>query len=160
MKILKNNIKWIIALSFAIILCLGMTVTVSAAELSTKTISEANAEDVTIQPRGSLSGYGHEWHGGGSGIDYFDFTVSGSWSPWAGCTVKTEGFPSSASTAYRLVRLDGGSEIAMFPDNADRWLNGNNEDKNIPLFNVSPGTYRLYYQCYFGDSGTVHCWVY
>lgn len=94
-----------------------MTVTVSAAELSTKTISEANAEDVTIQPRGSLSGYGHEWHGGGSGI-------------------------------------------AMFPDNADRWLNGNNEDKNIPLFNVSPGTYRLYYQCYFGDSGTVHCWVY
>lgn len=149
--------KRFITLGCAFALCLCMNTTTFAAE---KFSTSEQLKIQEVQPRGSLSGYGHEWHSGGSNLDFFDFEVTGSWSPWAGCTVKTEGFPSSASIAYRLVRREGNSEISMFPDNSDRWINGNGEDKNIPLLNVSPGTYRLYYQSYFGDAGTVHCYVY
>lgn len=52
--------------------------------------------DNNAKAKGSLSGY-RSMNIQGSGSASFIVDVNGSWSPWAGCTLKTSGFGSNTT---------------------------------------------------------------
>lgn len=159
---MKKNKKMILRFITAVLsltLCLSMSLTVSATEDTTATTKTSTTSDSTIQPRGSLSGYGHQYTNGNvSG--QFDFTVEGSWSPWAGCTVKFEGFPDGTVVTYRLVEVSSGRWMFGNSDRAFTVKSSDNDDNNIALVNVSPGTYRLVWTIVGTETGTIRCYIY
>ena len=64
--------------------------------------SSNNIEVDTVQPQavyGSLSGYGYKYDDNDGS---FSFAVNGSWSPYAGCTIKTEGFSNATSVTVKV----------------------------------------------------------
>lgn len=163
--------KQTFCLMLALALVFSLSTSAFAAEIETDEASSVNAlatleninketseETSTIQPRGVLSGYGNGTtpHSGdywpSEGEFYFD--VTGSWSPFAGCTIKTEGFATNDIITV-IVYNPNGEKIVT------KYLTGtNDEEKNIPIFNVSPGRYRVYFYTTTGMPGTVHCWIY
>lgn len=157
MKKNKKRISRFITALLTLTLCLSMSLSVSAAEKDTLTITEVNtASEGQIQPRGSLSGYGSQYTSGNLNGS-FSFSVTGSWSPWAGCTVKFDGFPNGTTIDYTLTNVDTGATIF----NRSFTTSSNDiDDNNIPMTNVSPGTYRLYWSLSNAKTGTIHCYVY
>lgn len=75
--------------------------------------TEENSTDdvLSIQPRGVLSGYGNgttnhtDTYYPHDGEFWFD--VEGSWSPYAGCTIKTEGFANDDAVIVKVYDEDG-----------------------------------------------------
>ena len=114
----------------------------------------------TVQPRGSLSGYGSQYLNGNYGGS-FEFEVTGSWSPWAGCTVRFTGVPNGSYFTYNLTEISSGR--SMFGDRGFTVTSGSQGDEgdhNIVLLNVSPGKYRLTWTSFDGVDGIIHCHIY
>lgn len=105
--------------------------------------------DVPV-PYGSLSGYGQAKI---SGTDSFTFPVNGSWSPFAGCTIRTEGFDSQ--TVNEVIVCDASGN-----EKARATLKGNMEVANLAIFNVSPGTYEVTSFMTMPSNGTVIVHIY
>ncbi len=136
------------------------SVTIAETEVQPDVSSVVTSNEDVIQPRGSLSGYGHRWIGSTTGSPNgvtdgsYTFTVNGSWSPWAGLTVKAEGFSSDAIIVVHVLK-DGN----FVCDGID--LYGSNQEKaNIALWNVSPGEYTVNYSVKSSVAGTIHTWIY
>ncbi len=100
--------------------------------------------------QGSLSGYGYKYD---SNSGSFTFTVSGAWSPFAGCTLKTEGFSSSSTLTISVYDSSGSCKTTQ--------TLGPNENKaNIAIFNVPTGTYTVKYSMSWPSSGSIQVWIY
>lgn len=157
MKRNKKRISRFITALLVLTLCLSMPLSVSAAEKETLTSTKVDTtSESQIQPRGSLSGYGSQYTSGNvSG--QFNLSVTGSWSPWAGCTVKFEGFPNGTTIYYSLINVNTGSTVFS---RSFTTSSSDIDDNNIPMVNVSPGTYRLTWSLSTAKSGTIHCYVY
>lgn len=161
MKKNKKRISRFITALLTLTLCLSMSLTVSAAEKE-KTISTEIqlASEGTIQPRGSLSGYGSQYTNSNP-QGSFEFEVNGSWSPWAGCTVRFTGFPVNSVLNYSLIEVDTGRVFFSHTFTITSDAQADKGDHNIPMLNVSPGTYRLQWtNIGVYDNGTIHCHVY
>ena len=157
MKKNKKRISRFITALLTLTLCLSMSLSVSAAEKGTLNYNEVNStSENQIQPRGSLSGYGSQ-NTSGRASGQFSFSVTGSWSPWAGCTVKFDGFPNGTTFYYTLTNVDTGATIFS---RTFTTTSNDIDDNNIPMVNVSPGTYRLSWSLSTAKSGTIHCYVY
>lgn len=153
----KKTISRFTATLLTLTLCLTMSLSVSAAEKETLNYNEVTSiSEDQVQPRGSLSGYGSQATSGRI-AGQFNFAVNGSWSPWAGCTVKFEGFPSGTTFDYTLTNVDTGTTVFT---RTFTTTSNDIDDNNIPMVNVSPGTYRLYWSLSNVHSGTIHCYVY
>ena len=110
---------------------------------------EPEAVDEPV-PYGSLSGYGQKTdYNSGS----FTFNVNGSWSPYAGVTIKTSDFSSSTSLTIGVYDSNGACKTTQ------SWT-GNFEKANIAIFNVPTGTYTVRYSMGYPSSGTIQVWVY
>lgn len=105
--------------------------------------------DVPV-PYGSLSGYGQNTM---STSGSFKMTVNGSWSPFAGCTIRTEGF-NSATRNEVVVCDESGNEKAKAT------LTGNMEVANLAMLNVSPGKYTVYTTMKLPSNGTLIVQIY
>lgn len=161
MKKNKKLISRLITAVLTLTLCLSMSLSVSAAEKAVPTAIEKNvASEGAIHPRGVLSGYGSQYTNGnlqGS----FDFEVTGSGSPWAGCTVRFTGFPTGAILNYSLVEVSTGRVFFSHTFTIKDSVQADEGDHNIPLLNVSTGTYRLKWSNVdHTDNGTIHCHIY
>lgn len=71
----------------------------------------------------------------GSGIASFIVDVNGSWSPWAGCTLKASGFSSNTTIDVQVCYVNDVK--------CSKRLGPNSEVKNIAMLNVSPGGYTI-----------------
>lgn len=145
----------------AIVTCFAIQVTAFAAEptvantsvCSNDTVDEANSEGAFY---GSLSGYASYTYiyGISKANGSFPIDVNGSWSPWAGWTLKTDLPEGSWFTYVYLTRPDG-TKIGdtLYPSAKD-------EIKNQALFNVPPGTYTVNYGLNCVGEGTITVWIY
>lgn len=114
-------------------------------------INNNSAVEKVIQPRGVLSGYNNTYTSKSSGS--FTFNVTGSWSPYAGCTIKTEGFSSSSSITVSVYDSSGYCKTTQT-------LGTNTAMENITIFNVPTGTYTIKYSISSPSAGTIHVWIY
>ena len=120
------------------------------------TLGESEGSDVTDSepvPYGSLAGHKKVDAPAMSFIGHFVVDVNGSWSPIAGCTLKTEGFSPNATIEISVCY---GDDVKC-----TKILGPNTEVKNIPMYNVSPGGYTV--KCTVRDNsaaGTVEIWIY
>ena len=142
----KQKVLRFLSSLLVIISIFTSNVTVFAAE-SAMTMNTALNE---VQPRGSLSGYGSKYAYGSSS---FSLSVNGSWSPFAGCTIKTEGFSSNSTISVSVYDSSGSCKTT-------KTLGPNDEKANIAIFNVSPGTYKISYTVDNPSNGTVSVWIY
>ena len=146
----------------AFVACLSLLTTVApVSHAAEPTIGDTHviSNEKDIQPRGSLSGYGSQYTNyqyGGS----FTFQVNGSWSPWAGCTVRFTGFPDNTYVTYKLEDLTSGRQYFDRGFTITSSSQGDEGDHNIAMANVSPGTYRLTWNVYSSVNGLIHCHVY
>ncbi len=140
---LKFAKRSIIGMCMALVLTITAVMPAFAAENSgtpsdiVVTSGDMEIVDVTNngpQTRGSLSGY-RSMDVIGSGEGSFIVDVSGSWSPWAGCTLKTSGFSNNATVE---VSVCYGDDVKF-----TKVLGPNSEVKNIAMLNVSPGGYTI-----------------
>lgn len=143
-----------IVLMLVFTLCLSSTLTANAT--GSKSIETNTVLENEVQPRGVLSGYGYQYTSGKK-AGSFDFTVTGSWSAFAGCTVKFEDFPTGTTIKYTLTQVSNNQQkfSRSFTINSS-----DNEDNNIAIFNVSTGTYRLTWELSNIQTGTIRCYVY
>lgn len=132
-----------------LMLCLQMQITAFATEYTPEPLGDSG-----IQPYGSLSGYAQHYHSATAPqTGSFSITVNGSWSPYAGWTLKTD-FDSCSYFKVYLTRPDGtkiGSEL---------YPNATDEIKNQVLLNVPTGTYIVHYQVQTSCTGTIQVWIY
>lgn len=147
---MKRFLKKISTLVLALSIVLSINSTVFAAPLQEDTTSNALT---TVEPRGSLSGYGHRYVNSYENAGSFTVNVQGSGSPWAGCTFKTEGFSSSDGVTLTLLKPDGGQAHAPIP------IDGNGEVQFAFLF-AGTGNYTVKYGHHGGTAGTIHCYIY
>lgn len=131
-------------------LMLSLAFTFSFSSISFAAESSISNDIGSVQPYGSLSGYGHKYDNTNGS---FTFTVSGSWSPYAGVTIKTEGFSSSTRITVKVYDSDGSCKTT-------KTLSGNDEKANIAIINVPTGTYTVRYSMQNASSGNIHVWVY
>lgn len=152
------------------VFCMALVITIAmssncvlAAEVSNCTdISDANDG---IVPYGSLSGYVSQNIPINISKEqnvYIPIEVSGSWSPWAGCTLKTSGFPENTQlqlrVCYHVGPNDGSQDVEKI---GWKSFGPSTEYTNIPMINVEPGNYRIYIEVIGNTgSGTVECWIY
>ncbi len=114
----------------------------------------ADASDEGIQPYGSLSGYNQKSISG-TGDSYFNVEVSGSGSPFAGCTLKTSNFSENAEIEIRVLYGDNKEKIGW------KSFGPNTEFKNIAMWGVEPGRYKVEYKIKNNNAtGTIQCWIY
>lgn len=155
-----KNFKRFLSILCALALCLSCGVTAFASEVSDTPVSVSVAstdEGGEPVPYGSLSGYASfnftygktERHGS------FPIQVNGSWSPWAGWTVKTNFDPSETGTIFFWLTRPDGSKIGDFA-----YPGANGEVKNMALFNVPAGTYQVNYKIDSFADGNVQVWIY
>ena len=104
---------------------------------------------------GTLSGYGSGSISGSNTHDgEFWVDVTGTWSSFAGCTIKTSGFSENDSVIVTVYDQSGNQKCS-------RQLEGSSsEKKNIPIFNVSPGRYHVTIWVSSRQAGIVQCWIY
>ena len=134
--------------------CFATQMTVFATE-STNTMLSSNSEENEIRPYGSLSGYAYYYHSrNDSLIGSFTIEVTGSWSPYAGWTLKTD-FPSGTEFDYVYLTRPNGTQIGstLYPS-------ANSEISNQLLLDVPMGTYTVYYRLSSNSSGTIQVWIY
>lgn len=154
MKKSEKRISRFLAVLLALSFYLSPTLAVNANESNNVEIGTILENE--IQPRGVLSGYGQQYTSGRKSGS-FDFNVTGSWSAFAGCTVKFDGFPSGTTIKYTLTQVSNNQQkfSRSFTINSS-----DNEDNNIAIFNVATGTYRLTWELSNIQTGTIHCYVY
>lgn len=166
---LKFTKKGLIGLCMALVLTITAAVPAFAAEVTPGVATETAAvsSDIQIlsgdmqivdvteqgpQVRGSLSGY-KSMNVSGSGTGSFVVDVSGSWSPWAGCTLKTSGFSSNATIE---ISVKYGNDVKF-----TKILGPNTEAKNIAMLNVSPGGYTVEVKIQNNsNTGNIQVWIY
>ena len=138
----------------AVIMTLVLTLCINATVFAAAPLQEeSNTATLTVEPRGSLSGYGHRYVNSWENAGNFTVNVSGSGSPWAGCTFKTEGFSSSDGVTLTLLKPDGGQAHAPIT------VNGSGEVQFAFLF-AGTGNYTVKYGHHGGTAGTIHCYIY
>lgn len=121
--------------------------TVSHEDMVLEDVAEKDA-----QTRGTLSGYGSTT-APKSGSGSFTVNVNGSWSAWAGCTLKTSGFSSNAT--IKITVKYGDSE------KCSKILGPENEVTNIPIWGVTAGGYTIEYEVQNSTTnGTIQVWIY
>lgn len=133
-----------------LMLCLQMQITAFATEYAPEPLGDSE-----IQPYGSLSGYAQHYHSANSPQSgSFSITVNGSWSPYAGWTLKTN-FDSNAEFEYVYLTRPDGTQIGstLYP-------NATGEIKNKLLTNVPTGTYTVHYKLSSNGNGTIQVWIY
>lgn len=154
MKLRKHLFTLILTIS----VIFNISVPAFASNVVEQNIEKNTVEFSSIQPRGVLSGYGQGStnHSG----NYFPhegefwFDVTGSWSVFAGCTIKTDGFSNDDIVTVTVYDQDGNEKCSKNLEGAT------DEKKNIPIFNVSPGRYHVTIWVLSGTPGTVKCWIY
>lgn len=139
------------------LMCIGLAASSLVMPMSAANAAEAAPVDVVAQqqeegivPYGSLSGYGQRT---ASSSGSFKVPVKGSWSPWAGCTIRSEGFDSETVIEVH-VNDEAGNEKAKGT------LQGNMEIANLAMVNVSPGEYEVHYVMTSPSYGTVIVQIY
>lgn len=157
----KSIKKQVFGLFMAMVMAISLSVPAFAAEtpsvspdigVTSGDMQIVEVTDEGIQTRGSLSGY-RCVEAIGSGTGFFVVDVSGSWSPWAGCTLKTSNFSSDA-TIEITVRY--GDEVKF-----TKTLGPNTEVRNIAMLNVSPGGYTVDVKIENNSNrGTIEAWFY
>lgn len=150
----KNRKQWVTLrrlLAWALIFASLLTPTPAAlaAEVNVPDVP-AQQQEEGIVPYGSLSGYGQKYD---TGTGSFTMTVNGSWSPFAGCTIRTEGFNSSTINEIRVYDESGNEK-------ASATLTGNMDVRNLTMLNVSPGTYTVRYGMVNVSGGTIIVQIY
>lgn len=167
-----SKFKRMFTLMLALALVLSLSTSAFAAEVDAdesfyanapateESLSEASTEDATssVQPRGVLSGYGcgTTFHSG----DYYPhegefwFDVTGSWSGFAGCTIKTEGFADNDWVLVKVYDEQGNEKVSK------ELVGASDEIKNILVLNVTPGRWHVTLWTRTGMNGRVHCWIY
>lgn len=150
LKFVKKGLKGLVGMCMVLALTITAVVPAFAAEIPNTsaevstvtsdmqvTSGDMKLTDVTgdgVQTRGSLSGY-RSINVSGSGEGSFVVDVSGSWSPWAGCTLKTSGFSDNSTIEISVCY---GDDVKF-----TKVLGPNTEAKNIAMLNVSPGGYTI-----------------
>lgn len=136
-------------LAWALIFASLLTPTSAALAAEVPEASVQQQED-GIVPYGSLSGYGEK---ATSSTISFKMTVNGSWSPWAGCTLRTEGFADATTNEIKVRDASGNVK-------AQATLKGNMEVANLAMYNVSPGEYEVTTIMAFPSNGKIIVHVY
>lgn len=152
--------KHLFSTFIAIITCFAVQLTAFAAESTANempyTEYEVSTEsDSEIVLYGSLSGYASHTHHSGDALECsFPIQVSGSWSPFAGWTVKTN-FSDSCRISYVYLTRPDGTKIGdtLYPG-------PNDELANKALFNVPTGTYTVHYGLSTSCDGTIQVYIY
>ena len=150
----KNRKQWVTLrrlLAWALIFASLLTPTPAAlaAEVNVPD-TPAQQQEEGIVPYGSLSGYGQRTT---SATGSFKMQVNGSWSPWAGCTIRTEGFKSATVNEVHVYDESGNEK-------AKATLTGNMEVANLAMVNVSPGKYTVSYAMSMPSDGTIIVQIY
>ena len=136
----------------ALIVCLSFSTT-SFAMSADYTEEMALTSDESVMPIGSLSGYSNfHFEKGDTSTGPFPIQVTGSWSPWAGCTIKTE-FDDYANITVYLTRPDG-SKIG------DTFTFSKSQEHAFTIFNVPTGEYKVCYSIDTNSSGNITVWIY
>ena len=121
-------------------------------EVTSGDLQMVDVTDDGPQARGSLSGY-RSINVSGSGTGSFVVDVSGSWSPWAGCTLKTSGFSSNATIEISVCY---GDDVKC-----TKILGPNSEVKNIAMLNVDAGGYTVKVNIKNkSNTGNIQVWIY
>lgn len=139
----------------ALMVCMSLSINAFAEDYSA-TYGENNSSSSSIVPYGVLSGYAqYNYSGSGLKKGSFPITVTGSWSPYAGWTVKTN-LPGCSNISVYLTRPDG-TKIGntLYPGAID-------EIANQTLVNVPTGTYMVYYEITSSSNctGTIQVYIY
>lgn len=148
----KNKKNWVILkrlMAWALILTSLLTPTPAALAAEVNDAPAQQQIEVAV-PYGSLSGYGQRTV---SATGSFTMQVNGSWSPWAGCTIRTEGFDSQTVNEVHVYDESGNEK-------AKATLNGNMEIANLAMLNVSPGKYKVSYGMSMPSTGTIIVQIY
>lgn len=153
--------RGLIGMCMALALVVTSVIPAFAAEVSQPSTSSpqivevsAKAANEVATPRGSLSGY-KSVNVSGNVDGYFVVDVSGSGSPWAGCTLKTSGFSDNATIQMRVVDGHGNEKVGW------RSFGPNTEAKNIPMAFVEAGGYKVYVKvANNSNTGNITCWIY
>ncbi len=150
-----KGFKRFFSVIFALILCFSCSVSAFAATEEISATNSISLDSEEIMPCGSLSGYAQFSfkYGTSTTIGSFPIQVNGSWSPWAGWTVKTE-FSGAANITVSLTRPDGTKIGDTFI------LSGNQEVANKTLLNVPAGQYTVHYTIDSASSGSITVWIY
>ncbi|MBP3254949.1 MAG: hypothetical protein J6M60_00445 [Clostridia bacterium] len=163
--------KRFLSLILSFVLCFSMSSNAFAADIDNEII---NAEDDTtgsldsvdldLDPEpedpvvmGSLSGYAsyNFVYGNSESNGFFNIQVNGSWSPFAGWTVKTSFNENEAANIYVFLLRPDGSQIG-----STIYLDPTDEVTNQLLLNVPVGTYTVGYHVNSIGNGTIEVWVY
>lgn len=141
----KTMLSRILALvsSLALIFLCNVISYASESNVGTEVNSEKSVN-------GSLSGYGYKYDNTDGS---FTISVDGSWSPFAGCTIKTEGFSSSSQITVSVYDSEGSCKTT-------KTLGANDEKANIAIFNVPVGTYTIRYSILNPSGGSIQVWIY
>lgn len=138
----------------ALMVCMSLSINAFAEDYSA-TYGENNSSSSPIVPYGVLSGYAQHNHSTNSSpIGSFTINVTGSWSPYAGWTLKTD-FSSNSKFEYVYLTRPDGTQIGntLYPNSTD-------ELSNKVLTNVPTGTYTVHYKLSSNGSGTMQVWIY
>lgn len=162
-KFARKCIKSFVGISMVIALTITSVIPAFAAETTEASSNvqilsgDLQVVDITnnnIETKGSLSGY-RSMNIQGSGSASFIVDVNGSWSPWAGCTLKTSGFSSNTTID---VQVCYGNDVKC-----SKRLGPNSEVKNIAMLNVSPGGYTIKFTVNgnaSNNTGNLTVWIY
>lgn len=114
------------------------------------TVFATNSTNETKSVQGVLSEYGQKYDNKNGS---FEFVVDGSWSPFAGCTIKTDSFNTVTSLTISVYDSSGSCKTSQTIASTD-------EKANIAIFNVSPGTYTVRYSLSNASYGRIQVWIY
>lgn len=164
---LKFAKRGLIGMCMAAVLAITAVVPAFAAEVPEAPVAPATSNSIEVtsgdlqivdvtddgpQTKGSLSGY-RSINVSGSGTGSFVVDVNGSYSPWAGCTLKTSGFSSNATIDISVCY---GDDVKC-----TKTLGPNSEVKNIAMWNISAGGYTIKINVHNNsNTGNIQVWIY
>lgn len=147
----KVTLRRLLAWALIFVSLLTPSAAVSAAEVAPEEADVVVQQEVDVPvPYGSLSGYGEK---ATSSTISFKMMVNGSWSPFAGCTLRTEGFADATINEIKVRDASGNIK-------AQGTLKGNMEIANLAMLNVSPGEYEVTTVMAFPSNGKIIVHVY
>lgn len=153
---MKKKFRFLAVVMAALVMMLGIVAPSTYATGTGSGGGDVSVNDPANPERGVLSGYAsYDYYAySSSTVGTFPLTVSGSWSAFAGWTVKTNFGGGGYITVY-LTRPDG-SQIGNIVQ-----LDPTDEHANMSLWNVPTGTYQVHYSItstYY--SGSIQVWIY
>lgn len=152
---MKKKFRFLAMVLSALVLMLGFVAPSTYATGTGSGGGNVGIDDPAQPERGVLSGYNYyNYSAGNVTAGSFPIVVSGSWSAFAGWTVKTS-FPGGGYVTVYLTRPDGsqiGNTVQLDPTD---------ELTNMSLWNVPTGTYYVHYGITSSAySGTIEVWIY